>query len=213
MASNGAMFHVRQLTETDCESAGGVLAHAFVDDPQFVYGIPVRAKRVREYPLFFAYVSAYACRYGTVWGVSPSEGALVGIVNTIPAPEAEFTRERLAEIGFDLDDPFLGPLTGRLQTAEADAIEQLAIAFPEPHVHLFQLGVHPEWQGQGLGQRLVRTVVEHAARQGRRVCLNTSSASNVAFYTRCGLVQVGQGTAGVGIPWWTFGTANLPEET
>jgi GNAT superfamily N-acetyltransferase len=55
---------------------------------------------------------------------------------------------------------------------------------------IVELAIAPERQGQGLGRRFVRWLIEEARRRGkRRLLVGTanSSISNIAFYQKCGL--------------------------
>jgi GNAT superfamily N-acetyltransferase len=55
-----------------------------------------------------------------------------------------------------------------------------------PHFYLATLGVVPELQGQGLGSRLMRPVLDLCDREGVPAYLESSKESNIAFYARHG---------------------------
>jgi ribosomal protein S18 acetylase RimI-like enzyme len=55
------------------------------------------------------------------------------------------------------------------------------------------LGVSPEYQGQGIGGRLLQPVLQEADRTKTPCYLETSTAAAVRFYQRHGFETVDQG--------------------
>ncbi|MBI4784049.1 MAG: GNAT family N-acetyltransferase [Oscillatoriophycideae cyanobacterium NC_groundwater_1537_Pr4_S-0.65um_50_18] len=64
---------------------------------------------------------------------------------------------------------------------------------PEPQWCLAMLGVSPEYQGQGIGGRLLQPVLQAADRTKTPCYLETSTAAAVRFYQRHGFEIVDQG--------------------
>ena len=62
--------------------------------------------------------------------------------------------------------------------------------------YLVVLSVRPEYQGQGLGTRLVEAVLERADRDGATSELETSDPANIGFYERFGFEVVEGGVPG-----------------
>lgn len=64
------------------------------------------------------------------------------------------------------------------------------------HVHLENIAVPPEYQGQGIGRRLIDHV-ERAAREAGygavELYTNAAMAENLALYPKLGYVEVGRG--------------------
>jgi GNAT superfamily N-acetyltransferase len=56
----------------------------------------------------------------------------------------------------------------------------------EEHWYLGVLGTHPDRQGEGLGSRVVRDVLEIADADGAPAYLETATESNLGFYARLG---------------------------
>jgi GNAT superfamily N-acetyltransferase len=78
----------------------------------------------------------------------------------------------------------LGPLAAR-RLLELD----LATARHHPrsaYDYLFLVGVDPKYQRHGLGRRLLRAGIERANELGRDLLLDTSSKTNLDFYTSLG---------------------------
>ena len=63
----------------------------------------------------------------------------------------------------------------------------------EPHWYLAMLGVVPEFQGKGIGGRLIQPVLQEADRTKMPCYLETSTAAAVRFYQRYGFEIVHQG--------------------
>ncbi|MBW4662524.1 MAG: GNAT family N-acetyltransferase [Drouetiella hepatica Uher 2000/2452] len=63
---------------------------------------------------------------------------------------------------------------------------------PEPHWYLAMLGVSPEYQGQGIGGKLIQPVLQAADRTKTPCYLETSTAAAVRFYQRHGFEIVDQ---------------------
>lgn len=65
----------------------------------------------------------------------------------------------------------------------------------EPHWYLGILGTHPEYQGRGLGGRVLGAMHDRCDRLGLRIYLESSNPANYAFYRRHGYVEVEQFSA------------------
>jgi len=71
--------------------------------------------------------------------------------------------------------------------------EQMA---PEPHWYLAMLGVSPDFQGQGVGGKLLQPVLQIADRTHTSCYLETSTPGAVRFYERNGFEVVYEGSFG-----------------
>jgi [ribosomal protein S18]-alanine N-acetyltransferase len=61
--------------------------------------------------------------------------------------------------------------------------------------HILNLCIHPEWQGRGLGHKLIRMLLKISRRHGAKTAFLEVRAGNraaLALYTRLGFVQVGR---------------------
>jgi ribosomal-protein-alanine N-acetyltransferase len=61
--------------------------------------------------------------------------------------------------------------------------------------HLLNVCIHPDWQGQGLGQKLVRRLLNLARQHGAETAfleVRQSNDSACALYRRLGFVEVGR---------------------
>ena len=65
------------------------------------------------------------------------------------------------------------------------------------HLLFDNIAVRPDWQGQGLGRRLIAFAESEARRLGYaeiRLYTHQKMTENVALYTRLGFVETGRGT-------------------
>lgn len=68
-----------------------------------------------------------------------------------------------------------------------------AVPLP-PHAYLAMLGVHPHYQGMGIGKALINHVAELAQESGAKgIALDTELEGNVLIYERCGFEVINQG--------------------
>lgn len=77
----------------------------------------------------------------------------------------------------------------------------------EPHWYLSHLAVHPDRQGRGHGQQLLRRGLDHAEADGVGVYVETANSDNLPFYRSSGLHEVGvvrvAGAPTVWCLWWS----------
>lgn len=77
----------------------------------------------------------------------------------------------------------------------------------EAHWYLSHLAVHPDHQGRGYGQRLLRHGIDQAEAAGVGVYLETANSDNLVFYQASGLHEVGvvrvAGAPTVWCLWWS----------
>jgi GNAT superfamily N-acetyltransferase len=71
---------------------------------------------------------------------------------------------------------------------------------PEPHYYLAFVGVAPEWQGRGLGSRVLEPVLQRCDSEGMPAFLEASTARNRALYERHGFAVTEEFTLGRGAP-------------
>lgn len=72
----------------------------------------------------------------------------------------------------------------------------------EPHWYLALLGVDPRFQRQGVGQALVRPVLDRCDEEGLPAYLETQKEENLAFYGRFGFSELHRVERRGGPPIW-----------
>jgi len=80
-----------------------------------------------------------------------------------------------------------------------------SVKLPEPHTYLIMLGVHPEFQGQGIGKKIIEQVeaMSRAIPGCKGVGLDTEEAENVKIYESCGFTVHGESSVD-DLPVWVL---------
>ncbi len=83
-------------------------------------------------------------------------------------------------------------LLGAPERCEASVVGYWGLRFYVDEAHLSTIAVHPDWRGRGLGEYLLLTAIDYAARRGaRRVTLEVRITNRVAqnLYIKSGFVR------------------------
>lgn len=172
-----------RITKSEIEKASLVLGKAFHDEPVMSQAIPNEDERKQKLPLFFEISLRFALRYGGVY--APSEN-LEGIAIILPHTEAHVTFWRLLRSGALRPLMKLGKETdSRLGEILAPVISDQREILKRGCLYLQTIGVSPEFQGQGFGERMLRAITEYADDQGIPIYLETTEG-NVRLYRKFG---------------------------
>jgi ribosomal protein S18 acetylase RimI-like enzyme len=188
---------IRDLSVEELSAAAHLAAAAFREDPGFSHLLPDDAVRRWRLPsLLEAMFRVDAASGGKVRGAF-DDGALVGVVATLPAgspsPRLLDWLRHWRGLAWMLKDP--AAILRSL--ALVDAIERL---HPKDADYLHVLAVHPATQGRGVGAALVRDV----QKSERSVYLETFTPSNVAWYEARGFKRLAEVSSPVRPTFWTF---------
>jgi ribosomal protein S18 acetylase RimI-like enzyme len=178
------------LSPSQIKPAYTVLGRAFYDDPLFRYLIPDDARRARLMPSFHSITIRYAMRYGEVYTTPEIDGVSCWLPpgHTMPTWWGMLHAAlHGAPVSFGLSGlrrylP-IGNYTEKVH-------EQAA---PDPHWYLWELGVDPSHQHQGVGGLLMQPILDRAARDHLPCYLETMNAINVPFYEKRGFIVVSNG--------------------
>lgn len=186
-------------TQATLHKAAGVLGRAFADEAVSleVYRGLSADQRIRNLTADFTGELKACLRRGSPRHISQDGKLLAATVvyppGAYPLPRHENIRLLFWAIwGHALYDvrKWLGWLE------EADK------AHPsEPHYYLEYIGVEPEYQGQGLGSRLLQHLVAEADAAQVGCYLETASPQNLPLYQRFGF-QIIQEKEVIGLPAW-----------
>ena len=194
---------VRQLQIPQVPEAAAVLAHAFFDDPAWLWAIPKDEKRAHVLPWFFGAATRYGLRFGEVRVIGDNvEGAAI----LLPPKRARLHSLSLARAGLWLM-PFKAGLGAfsRFLTMWRTLEERHKLDVPPQHWYVWLLGVDPPRQGQGVGSTLLRSITARADRDEVPCYLDTTRERNLTFYRRHGFEVVYEGDFPQGGPHlWTL---------
>jgi GNAT superfamily N-acetyltransferase len=177
----------------DVSQLSRALGEAFYDDPVFGWLMPDPARRPARLRRFFELeLRTVGLPRGSVWTTDALDGAAITTppgMWWLPMTEAirnvaGFTR------AFGRRLPHA---TALLQLMEHRHIR-------EPHHYFAYIGVAPRSQGQGLGTRLMRPVLEDCDVAGLPAYLEATSERNARLYERLGFTLLDTLTLGSSPP-------------
>jgi ribosomal protein S18 acetylase RimI-like enzyme len=196
-AANEQAATVHPAGRDDAGPIAEALARAFFDDPVFSWVLRDDPRRMRPlrsgFDLFLRRVwldeeetyTTAATVGAAVW--EPPGAWKVGVgeqLRLLPAMVAVFRRH----------------IPGVLRAlAKLEGDHPAEPEFP-PHYYLPFLGVHPDWQGRGLGSALLAPVLARCDRERVPAFLEASTPRNRALYERHGFEVIGEFTLGRGAP-------------
>lgn len=191
-----------KLNSSDFDQASNQLAAAFSQDPLIGHFLcddkAIALKRMSQALLNFA--QPYKHTYTTA-------GSVKGVAVWLPPEASQFNLSQLWQVMTSglLTVPFYLCWNRILDFASfiATEIRLHDKTAPEPHWYLSILGVSPEYQGQGIGGKLLQPVLKEADRTNMPCYLETSTTGAVRFYQRQGFEIVHHGTF-VGREYWAM---------
>ncbi len=172
---------VRPASASDKREIAHLLSHAFLDDPQLRWLLERYDDR-RE-------------RLERLFGIEFSDCAACGVVDVAtvegtPVGAALWMRpgRRFPPLGRQLAAlPQQRRVFGRNLRLAARVLRQVASVHPsEPHWYLAVLGVHPDWQGKGVGAALLRRGLGRADADGLPAYLETDKVTSEEIYAHFG---------------------------
>ncbi len=194
--SSATTIEITRATTEDVPTINGTLGRSFQDDPVFAWVVPDDDVRRAQLPLVFGAFVAVHVPLGETYVAGNGAGAALWV----PSGVQPFTEEQAEAFGQRMVD-VLGQDAQR-----AFALDQLLDEHhpEEPCLYLQFVGVVPEHQGQGIGSRLLTTVLERADATGTPAYLDATSPDNRRLYERHGFETVGEITLPDGPSLWSM---------
>ena len=167
----------------DIAVVAAVAALGFYEDPVMAWVFPNRATRLESLNASFTSLARrFLARAGRV-DLFEEACAALWLGPDPPELEGEILPAK------DTWHLFTPDVTERF-TALGAAMEA---AHPQtPHWYLGVVATTPDRQGEGLGARILRPVIDQCDREGWPAYLESSNARNLPFYYRLGWVQTGE---------------------
>jgi GNAT superfamily N-acetyltransferase len=181
-----------------------MLARSFDDSPLMVHCIPNDRRRPSILRSFFRAAIRDALPFENVFVARDADRVLGAAVWL---PPGRYPPSNLRQLRQMTGTFKLGPLAPRAIQPSLRYLRATEKAHPKAtHWYLAVLGVDPEFQGRGLGGRLLQPVLEGADTEGVPVYLETDKERNLAFYARFrfGLVDTLHPDGPAAPPEWTM---------
>jgi ribosomal protein S18 acetylase RimI-like enzyme len=177
--NNNLMF---ENSSTPISTIAQVLAESFSDDPSFNLVFDQNPNRLSAIHAFFEPFVADASKRGKIIMAPDLQGACIWY----PA-EVEIFDEQFEQVLMEIIKTiakFAGEESGqRFQ----HLIEQLGNNEPQQsHCEVFFLGLKPSARGKGIGQDLLKSVLDYADKNQHPCYLVSSNSRNISFYERHG---------------------------
>lgn len=186
-----ALPEVTNAGPQDVPRAVECIAAAFANDPLMAFFFPGDAvEREHACRLFFSLLLRVRLALGMPALVLSAGSGVVGLAMGYDATRPEWPADLQAEW-----DTFVDGHPGLTERFDAyDTISQAGTP-SEPHFYLGVLGVTPQGQGAGAGDRLLRAFcsASEADPLSSGVYLETARPENVAFYLKRGFVIRAEG--------------------
>jgi ribosomal protein S18 acetylase RimI-like enzyme len=182
LSAGDARVLTRRATAADLDRCADVLGQAFADYPWTRWTVDADDHVARVTALQRVALEHYGLRYGQVWVTIAGDDiqcVAAWMDSASPAPTSPGMASAVAR------------LEGRRHDASIAAEGQVGPLRPQVrHLYLGAVGTEPHQQGRGLATATLAPVLAQADEQQLACYLETSSATNVAFYERRGFAVV-----------------------
>lgn len=194
------MDKLHQLSKHESDQAGRVLSEAFRDDPVFnaIFLDAPPEQRVA----FFSAPVIYSMKYGQVFAPS---GQLEGIAAWVPGAYADMNLFRMISSGAFWTGMKMGmEIAKKLKVifgpVEHDRKEHM---LGRSYIYLQIIGISPQYQGQGLGGKLLHALFAESEKSGLPIYLETETDENVSLYEHLGFSVLRKVTLPlIDLPMW-----------
>ena len=171
-------MNVRRAVSSDVVELGATLASAFADDPWMRWTVDAEDHDQRLAQIYELTLREIAVPHGVVWTTDECDAVAVWVPTQPTATSLVVPEPLKAE---------LHKLAGSRACAAATAQELVVARLPRDAIwYLAVIGVRSDRQQRGLGSAVLGPMLERLTRDRLVAVLDTSTAANVAFYTRHG---------------------------
>lgn len=169
------------VKETDVDKVTKMLERAFADDP--LWKVILKGQEEEKKVVYvFEFLIRYGLKYGRVYADS---SAINGAGVWLATPNTNMNIWQLLRSGVIKLGVKLGIKTGMKMDQIFSIIKEDRKKRMEnqPYVYLSLLGVEPAKQGQGIGTKLVKKMIEHLPND-IPIYLETETEQNVHYYEK-----------------------------
>ncbi len=172
-----------RITKKDIAKTGIILAEAFRNDP--IFEAIFHGKRSKHIDSFFEGAARFGIRYGQA--LAPSE-ALEGVAVWVPGDQADMTAWRTLITGAAFASLGLGIRLLKNMEVIFSPLEKnrRRLMKGRDYIYLMAIAVAPEYQGQGMGKRLLTQLFRESEEAALPIFLETATEKNVRMYEHLG---------------------------
>jgi GNAT superfamily N-acetyltransferase len=179
------MATVANLTADQVPVAARLLARAFAADPIITHFLDGFLRRQIAFPAFFRAIIREHLEGGHVYSAR-DEGRLIGVSVWSPPKGVTRSDQQLKALA-DRDHRIVRAFFPRRSRELYGGFAATASLHPrEPHWYLAFVGIDPQFQGKGVGQELLGSVLDAADVHGVPCYLETPFPATHKFYQRLG---------------------------
>jgi GNAT superfamily N-acetyltransferase len=192
----GGALEVRELARAELPAAVQLLARAMRDDPMYraVFGADAEHRLGRLRRFFGALLPLMGRPPLSAWDA----GRLVGVLGQFPPGTCRTPLRQQVRIALPLLSLNVGELWRLWRWVGASEAHDLAVR----HWHLGPVAVDADWQGRGIGSRMLRAFCARMDEWGEVAFLETDKLASVRFYARSGFKLTARADV-LGTPnWW-----------
>jgi ribosomal protein S18 acetylase RimI-like enzyme len=172
---------IRPMTGAELDAACEVIGLAFADNPSTLANVRGDRTKARSMMQRAVRVAKLGRPFSSVL-VADDHGRLVGVLNATPWPRCQLSlseKLKTAPTMIRIMGSAL-PSTLKMTNARAEHDPQ------QPHWHIGPVGVHPDYQGHGVGKALLASLAETLDEQAMTAFLETDVDRNVTLYEQFG---------------------------
>ncbi len=191
-----------RIRKKDVEPACHVLKEAFFNDPIWIHIFPDENEREKRLPFMFEFAIRFSMKYGVVYALTEN---IEGVAVWTPHTTVEKTAWRVLRSGAFMSALRIGSKAGRkidklFESVEKDRREHMK---GKSYLYLEAIGILPKFQGQGYGEKLLKSMFSRANKEGFLIYLETETEQNHQMYTKYGFKTLKSGIVSNGdFPFW-----------
>ena len=194
------MDNLYQLHKHQASKVGHVLNEAFQDDPVFnaIFEGALPEQRVA----FFTSPVVYCMKYGQV--IAPSK-QLEGVAGWVTGKYADMSIFHMSLSGALWSAMRMGAKYSQRMATVFKPVDEDRKAQMQgrDYLYLVIIGIAPQYQGRGLGGKLMNALLVESDQSGLPVYLETETEENVSLYQRFGFKVVKKVTLPlIDLPMW-----------
>jgi len=186
---NRQLTEIRSATADELTYAIAAIVAAFLTDPPARFAWPSPHDYLLAMPVATREFAGSSFKHGTAYVSADFCGAALWLPPGVQPDEAALERAFRDTANREHLDDLLA------------TFEKMGESHPkEPHWYLPMIGVEPNAQGKGLGEKLMRHALDRCDQDRALAYLEASKPSNVPFYLRHGFEVTGQIQIGAAPP-------------